>query len=162
MALLRPRWLALHAFVVVACVSMVMLGRWQWDVAGQRRGDIRNYAYALQWWLFVGFALVFWARIVHDARRPRVAAGIVTHPAADAAGGAPSSVGFRPYVMPQADAIDVEDPELAAYNAYLTVIAQPAHISAGNNPTPSQPVISGDRGTHQENRADRATTSGDR
>ena len=29
--------------------------------------------------------------------------------------------------MPQSGAITVDDPDLAAYNAYLTAIAQPAH-----------------------------------
>jgi len=149
--LLRPRWLALHAFVVGAGVGMVFLGRWQWHVAGQRHGDIRNYAYALQWWLFVAFAVAFWARVVRDARRPRDGSGSTSisgvfpgrgpggagGPRPEPVGAGPADgfvpSGFQPYAMPQADAIHVDDPALAAYNVYLSAIAQPAHILAGDN-----------------------------
>lgn len=131
--LLRGRWLVLHGLVAAACVGMAFLGRWQWHVASAHHG-LRNYAYAVQWWLFVAFAVAFWARIVHDAREARTAgrAGGDDQSARDQVSGSdcssPEPVQFQPYVMPQAASIRVEDPALAAYNAYLAGITLPAHM----------------------------------
>ena len=149
--LLRPRWLAVHAFVVAASVAMVELGRWQWHVAAQRHNDIRNYAYAVQWWLFVAFTVLFWARVIRDARRagpgtPGVgveasarAVSANTAPAgADADQTVTATPQYRAYAMPQSAAIVVDDPELAAYNAYLSAFAQPAHRPTGN----TRPAVS--------------------
>lgn len=36
--------------------------------------DLQNLAYALQWWLFGGFAVLLWARLVRDEARREVAA----------------------------------------------------------------------------------------
>jgi cytochrome oxidase assembly protein ShyY1 len=37
--LLAPRWLALHAGLVVVVVAFAVLGRWQWDAAGLRESQ---------------------------------------------------------------------------------------------------------------------------
>jgi cytochrome oxidase assembly protein ShyY1 len=37
--------------------------------------DLQNLAYALQWWLFGGFAVLLWARLVRDEARREVEAG---------------------------------------------------------------------------------------
>ena len=58
--LFGPRWLALHVVVVAACVTMVLLGRWQWHVAHVHHGSIQNYSYAFQWWAFTAFAVFMW------------------------------------------------------------------------------------------------------
>src|SRR5690242_436908 len=71
--LLGPRWLALHIVVVAACVTMVLLGRWQWRVAHVHHGSVQNYSYAFQWWAFTVFAVFMWLRLVHDAA-PQTAA----------------------------------------------------------------------------------------
>ena len=68
--LFGPRWLALHVVVVAACVTMVLLGRWQWHVAHVHHGSIQNYSYAFQWWAFTAFAVFMWLRLVHDAIPP--------------------------------------------------------------------------------------------
>ena len=133
--LLAPRWLALHVLVVAACVTMVLLGRWQWHVAHVHHGSIQNYAYAFQWWAFTGFALLMWLRVVRDAipRRVQVESAEATpdvattrEPASGASrptGGEPaaretSGVAYRRYVMPRTQP-ETADPELNAYNAYL-------------------------------------------
>lgn len=113
---LHPRWLALHVLVAVACVAMVLLGRWQWHVALHRHGAVQNYAYALQWWAFTAFTLVMWVRVLRDARRadeprPNVGAGDAAEP-----------VAYRRYVMPQTSS-EPADPERAAYNDYLQALA---------------------------------------
>jgi hypothetical protein len=109
---LAPRWLATHLLLVLCCAVMVRLGIWQWHVGGIRHGDLRNYAYALQWWAFCGFAVFFWVRLMRDARRsPQV-----TPPAAQ---DPPSRPQYRRYAMPQSRDIQAGDGELSEYNAYL-------------------------------------------
>jgi hypothetical protein len=108
LALLHPKWLLLHAFTLAAGISMVLLGRWQWHVAHQHHGDIRYYAYAFQWWAFVGFAGLMWSRIVLDHLRRNVPAAPVEPPR-------PSRyLAYQP-PAPVADA----DPERARFNSYL-------------------------------------------
>ena len=107
--LLHPKWLLLHAFTLAAGISMVLLGRWQWHVAHHHHGDIRYYAYAFQWWAFVGFAVLMWSRIVLDyLRRGRPAATPAEPPAASR---------YLAY-QPPAPAADT-DPERARFNSYL-------------------------------------------
>jgi hypothetical protein len=106
--LLRPRWLLLHVLTVAACCAMIWLGRWQWHAAARHHGELRNYAYAFQWWAFTAFALVMWSRIVHDHLHP------------DGARWAPppeppaAYVGYTPPPPPPAD-----DPETVRFNDYL-------------------------------------------
>ncbi|MDQ6937365.1 MAG: hypothetical protein M3140_06595 [Actinomycetota bacterium] len=134
---LHPKWLVLHLFVWGSAVAMVFLGRWQWDVGHAARGDLRNYAYAGQWLIFAAFAIFLWVRVLRDAGRPPAdPSGDEVNEAA-LAGGAPAdrSAGptYRGYVMPQSDAIVVDDPEMAAYNAYLTALAEPSEPSAATH-----------------------------
>lgn len=70
LTLLQPKWLLLHLVTIAVCVGMLWLGYWQWRAAVRRDDDLRNYAYALQWWAFVGFTVLMWFRIVHDHLRP--------------------------------------------------------------------------------------------
>ncbi len=133
--LLAPRWLALHAVVLAAAVTMVLLGRWQWHVAHVRHGDVQNYAYAFQWWAFTVFALLMWLRVLRDAIPRTIAAPAETGetPAAEAAmpeaaapeaaprepaASQPQAVAYRRYVMPRVRP-DGDDSELGAYNDYL-------------------------------------------
>lgn len=119
--MLHPKWWPLHLLTVAACVAMVLLGCWQWQVAHRHHGDIRYYAYAFQWWAFTGFALLMWGRIVLDhLRRP------TTEPAERVAAARPVDqpgyLAYRPPAEPAGDA----DPERARFNAYL------AELNAGN------------------------------
>lgn len=70
LTLLQPKWLLLHLVTIAVCVGMIWLGYWQWRAAVRRDDDLRNYAYALQWWAFVGFTVLMWFRIVYDHLRP--------------------------------------------------------------------------------------------
>ncbi|MEO6701785.1 MAG: hypothetical protein ABI140_06340 [Jatrophihabitantaceae bacterium] len=107
--LLHPKWLLLHAFTVAACVTMVALGNWQWHVAHRHHGDIRYYAYAFQWWAFVGFAFLMWYRIILDYLRKV--------PGADQAAAAEPASRYQAY-QPPAPQLDT-DPERSRFNAYL-------------------------------------------
>jgi DNA-binding transcriptional regulator of glucitol operon len=99
---------------------MILLGRWQLHVSERKHFDIQNFGYALQWWLFAGFAAFFWWRIVRDAARRSEDAPTPAEPEE----GPSQPVAYRRYVMPPRPVIDAQqDPELAAYNDYLARLA---------------------------------------
>ena len=107
--LLTPKWLAWHAFALVATYAMLRLGLWQWHRAHATH-SAQNMGYALQWPAFAVFGLVVWWRVCRD----------VLHPPEDKPAPAEKQQ-RRPAPEPAAVApvTDEEDPELAAYNRYL-------------------------------------------
>lgn len=111
--LLHPKWLVLHVLTVAASYIMILLGRWQWRVAHQHHGDIRYYAYAFQWWAFVGFALLMWYRIILDYRRKVIAD---QEPAKELP--APEPRRYLAYTPPATRPVET-DPERLRFNAYL-------------------------------------------
>ena len=122
---LHPRWIALHAFVLAASAAMIYAGRWQWRVAKAHHGDIRNYAYAVQWYVFVAFAIVLWIKVIRDARERAAPTGLQSRPDGQPpAAENGQAATYRGYAMPQAASITVDDPELARYNTYLTALAE--------------------------------------
>ena len=129
--LLRPRWLLLHLVTVALIVAMVLLGRWQLTVSEHKHFSLRNFGYALQWWLFCGFAVFMWLRVVRDAvdRVDEPSGHDAARPFSDAepTGAAPQSVQYRRYVPPSSSdasgAWGDDDPERAAYNDYLARLA---------------------------------------
>lgn len=118
--LISPRWLAWHAFAVVAAWGMLWLGDWQFHRA--EGGNALSWAYTFEWPIFTVFGVVFWGKtIVDEWRQQGVAA------AADQAGADPVARAGREgpelpagaHTAVEADAEAADDPELAAYNAYL-------------------------------------------
>ena len=114
-----PRWLGLHVLLLVSLVVLGQIGMWQLEKA-RDGGDWQNYGYAVQWWLFAGFAVFLWAKLVLDelhpgraeARRELAEAELADLPA---------------LMQPQAPApTDDEDDELAAYNRRLAALAERA------------------------------------
>lgn len=65
--LLRPRWLAWHAFAVLASVGMLWLGDWQLHRA--LSGNELSWAYTFEWPLFTIFGIYFWAKTLRDEMR---------------------------------------------------------------------------------------------
>jgi DNA-binding transcriptional regulator of glucitol operon len=116
----RPRWVAGHVLVLAAVVAMVLLGRWQLTVSDRKHFSLQNFGYALQWWAFSIFAVVFWVKIMRDASvgRPSAALQPAEAPVVD-----PGPVAYRRYVMPNQSPAD-DDPEVARYNAYLAALAE--------------------------------------
>lgn len=111
---LTPRWLGLHALLLVSLAVLFRIGLWQLHKA-RSQGDWQNYGYAVQWWLFGGFAVFLWVKLILDEIDPgRVEA---RREQAEQA---------RPTVLqPQAPApSDDEDDELAAYNRRLAELAE--------------------------------------
>jgi hypothetical protein len=119
--LFKPRWLAWHLFVVVAFVGMLWLGDWQYRRAMDGNG--LSWAYTFEWPLFAVFALVFWGRTVRDEFILRhggvTEAELVARAMLAAKLAMPEGVGMKQVEQPDYPDFDVEDPELASYNAYL-------------------------------------------
>jgi hypothetical protein len=115
--LLSPRWLAWHAFAVVAAWGMLWLGDWQFHRAVS--GNPLSWAYTFEWPLFVIFGVVFWAKTIVDKWReqgvsaPDRQASPLTADDLEL----PGAAHIAAAVDATAEAAD--DPELAAYNAYL-------------------------------------------
>ncbi len=113
-AFLTPRWLGYHALVVLAVLVLARIGLWQWDKGSSDGRAWQHYGYALQWWLFAGFAVFLWIKLVLDELDPRrIAARTTQEP------------DLPPVVQPQAPLpADDDDDELAAYNRHLAWLAE--------------------------------------
>ena len=113
-AFLSPRWLGWHALLLVSLVVLGWIGFWQWDKA-RAQGDWQNYGYAVQWWLFAGFAVFLWVKMVLDELDPdRVRTRDAQEPSLP-------QPDLRPTAPPTTDD---EDEELAAYNRHLAWLAE--------------------------------------
>jgi DNA-binding transcriptional regulator of glucitol operon len=114
--LLRPKWVLLHVVTVALCCGMIWLGNWQWRAAIRHHGEIRNYAYAFQWWAFTGFTVLMWFRIVRDYLQQGTQDE--TKPAEPAM---PRYVGYE---QPSRTPVE-DDPERIRFNAYLAKLNEP-------------------------------------
>ena len=108
--LIRPRWIGWHLLMVVSVAGMLALGWWQFRRAVS--GNALSWAYTFEWPVFAVFAVVFWAKTIRDEFSPPD-----TDEAPDraeyAVGSYAESRGKELLVW------EPEDPDLAAYNAYL-------------------------------------------
>ncbi|MGH3943257.1 MAG: hypothetical protein ACRDTG_32465 [Pseudonocardiaceae bacterium] len=116
---LSRRWWAGHVLVAAGCGVFLALARWQWDRAYSITGDWQNLGYALQWPLFALVLVACWLRFLWlEQRSPRDRDPALTPPprlAVHTSLPAPRGPGSRE---------DDADDELAAYNAYLTRLAE--------------------------------------
>jgi hypothetical protein len=67
LVLLRPRWLAWHAFAVLAFAGMLWLGDWQLHRA--ESGNELSWAYTFEWPLFAICGAYFWVKTVREELR---------------------------------------------------------------------------------------------
>jgi hypothetical protein len=163
---MTPRWVAAHVLVWAAVVTMVLLGRWQLTVSDRKHFDWQNFGYALQWWAFSIFTVLFWLRVMRDTRRPpaastsgaqlvlrsgeldlahgaaRVGPGYLAAPDGEP-GSAP--VVYRGYVMPNSATTPVRsegDGYHGAYNDYLwqLALADSAVTRSGSGRPRSEPA----------------------
>jgi hypothetical protein len=128
---IAPRWLAWHAFVVVAVAGMLWLGAWQFHRA--EGGNALSWAYTFEWPVFAVFGLVFWAKTLLDEARPKQAAPNAAAPAPGGvtALGLPVTAGSHP-----PGPGDEPDPELDEYNAYLSQLSQQGLSQQGQGQGP--------------------------
>ena len=143
--MLSPRWLALHVLAVVLAAAFLALGWWQ--LGRGEAGNLRSYAYALEWPTFALFVLFMWWRVIQDSRvdsrpeaQPRANPGV--EPEANPKAGPQETEGsdrqpepgdeaqlprvltrLRPAPVPPTEE---PDERLAAYNRYL------ADLNAGD------------------------------
>ena len=114
--LVSPRWLAWHAFAVLAAWGMLWLGDWQFHRA--ESGNALSWAYTFEWPIFVIFGVVFWAKTIVDEWRHQTALATGDQEPATQDGDAlllPAGA----HTAAATDDEAADDPELAAYNAYL-------------------------------------------
>jgi hypothetical protein len=118
--LITPRWLAWHGFAVVAAWGMLWLGDWQFHRA--EGGNALSWAYTFEWPIFTIFGVVFWAKtIIDEWKKPAAEASADTALRATLARHKEDvSLPTAAHTAVRSDYFDeAEDPELAAYNAYL-------------------------------------------
>ena len=125
----RSRWFTTRALVATAALIVWVPGCaiacW-WQVGIGLAGDSLGWIYSVMWPCFALFATVFWWHFVHDdpdtlgrrGLRRLQQAVTATDPVADNGETEPDP---RELALAQAEA---EDPELAAYNAYLSELAR--------------------------------------
>jgi hypothetical protein len=130
--LCTPKWLVVHAGMVIAVVAFLLLGRWQ--IGRALGGNAISFGYAVEWPVFAGFVVWVWATEVRKAwRAPPPSEGATQTGAAQTtadltSAGAGRSARARPArVGPAYD--DSADPELAAYNRYLEWLNVNPHAS---------------------------------
>jgi hypothetical protein len=117
--LVSPRWLAWHAFAVAAAWGMLWLGDWQFHRA--EGGNALSWAYTFEWPIFTIFGVIFWAKTIVDEWRQQAARAAVPQGLVDSAPGAASGplLPAGAHTPAVSDEHAADDPELAAYNAYL-------------------------------------------
>jgi hypothetical protein len=100
-----PRWLLIHAAVVVLVIGFLALGWWQLNRAAA--GNLLSFGYAIEWPAFAAFTIFVW---IKEMRRAR---GIEPVPEQQ-----PQPMRRKTQrTGPAYD--DSGDDELAAYNRYL-------------------------------------------
>jgi DNA-binding transcriptional regulator of glucitol operon len=129
-----PAWIARHVVALVLVVGFLGLGWWQYTRA--TGGNALSWGYMFQWPLFAMFVgFLWWREVQHQRRGPDDTAEPAPGP--ERLPGSPVTVG-RPIRVPArpAAAADDDDPELAAYNDYLSWLA--AHPGARPSDYPGQ------------------------
>ena len=110
----------MHVTLIVLLPTFAWLTRWQLSRA--LGGNTLSWAYTFEWPIFTVFGVIFWAKTIADewrspggTARQREQLAMVAGP--DGQLTLPATA-HTPATSDEFD--DAEDPELAAYNAYLT------------------------------------------
>lgn len=123
---LTPRWLVIHAAMVILTAACLVLGWWQIDRA--RGGNALSFGYAIEWPAFAIFVVFVWYREVRNQRAGTPAEPVrISEPvlvrAKDAALVAPRGDAAPTVEVGATPAADDADPELAEYNRLLAWLA---------------------------------------
>jgi DNA-binding transcriptional regulator of glucitol operon len=115
--LLSRRWLTFGFGAVLAIALFIFLGKWQWDTAMSSGGTLQNLFYAFNWWLFAVLVVYGCAKTLREDLQ-----GLGTDKDDEGAPAAAPIALPALYRKPRPAELDEpieNDPELAAYNAYL-------------------------------------------
>jgi hypothetical protein len=111
--LLRPKWLAWHAFAVLATAGMLYLGNWQLHRA--EAGNELSWAYTFEWPIFAVGGVYFWVRTLREELRLAAAPAQVAESAAPDLAGTDPAPGAGPGTALAADTEAAE----TAHEAYV-------------------------------------------
>ncbi len=131
MAAVRERWLSgravsLHVAVLVFVPGCAVAAWWQ--IGRAQDGNQLSYVYSVMWPVFGLLGLYFWWLLIHTdydnvglrgMRRQQAQAAAADGTPGVAASPVPTTIAAEP----PAPHPEVDDPELAAYNARLTELA---------------------------------------
>jgi DNA-binding transcriptional regulator of glucitol operon len=115
-----PRWLLIHAAVVVLVVAFLALGWWQLNRAAA--GNLLSYGYAFEWPFFAAFTIFVWVKEMRRARGTERPPKVEQEPLRRTS----------PRTGPAYD--DSGDDELAAYNRYLAWRNENPHATRAEYP----------------------------
>jgi DNA-binding transcriptional regulator of glucitol operon len=114
----RERWLSKRAFALHVAVLVFVpgcgLAAW-WQITRATDGNGLSYLYAVEWPIFAILSAYFWWMFIHTDYETVGLKGM-RRQAATASAPAPVS-------SPAPPVLEVDDPELAAYNARLAALA---------------------------------------
>jgi DNA-binding transcriptional regulator of glucitol operon len=114
-----PRWILVHAAVVVLVIGM--LGLCWWQVNRAANGNLLSFGYAIEWPAFAIFVIFVWYREIRNERGARPEPVAIVEPVlVRARDTAPVAAGV---VEPAGQQVD-SDPELDEYNRLLTWLAE--------------------------------------
>jgi len=113
------RALISHAAVLVWCIGCAVACRWQISVA--ESGDALGWVYSVMWPCFAVFGLVFWWFLLHDDPEALGRRGLRRLQDESQALVDVKQRARSEEIINQAEE---QDPELAAYNAYLAELAR--------------------------------------
>lgn len=128
-----PSWIARHLAAMVVILGCLGLCWWQFSRASG--GNSLSWGYTFEWPVFAGFFAFLWWREVQLARKPAAPAPKEAEP--ERLPGTPVTAG-RPVRVAVQVAIQAppsaDDPELDAYNDYLTWLREHPEARAGDYP----------------------------
>jgi len=116
-----PAWLARHVAALIVVLGCLGLGWWQFSRASG--GNSLSWGYTFEWPVFAGFFVFLWWREVQLARKPPAEKPVEAEEEPQRLPGAPVTVG-RPVRVAVTAPAAADDPELDAYNDYLTWLAE--------------------------------------
>ena len=125
--LLSPRWIMWHLLTLGAMVTCGLLAAWQWGRAESATGSLLNVGYGLQWPLFAVFFGVMWYRMLRSEVRRLAGEQPEEAPPPPVPSPPQAPAGPSPFTPRPVDAepiTDETDPELAAYNRMLALLAE--------------------------------------
>jgi hypothetical protein len=113
---------AVKLHVVILIVVPAFLALCLWQVSRALGGNSLSWAYVFEWPIFAAYAIYMWWRLVHEAAEdgsPPATAGADPGGRTDSANGDAATT-----PPPDAEKEEREDTELAAYNDYLSQLAE--------------------------------------